>query len=231
MDQLQLRESEVFATLKSLNGLRFVVIGGYAASSYTLPRFSVDCDIVIQHKADLKEFEKVFLELGYERSSATKNRQQENFVRYEKIIGGPFKVSFDVFMSEVFDRQTGVSISSEWIFKNSEIMSLKGKTITEELRALVIKADALFVMKMISCRATDMRDLFMLALSVKDKAWIKQEVESRCSFNERFDKLKAKITSKEFRDGLQGVYGLIDSQIFGKSLNAVLSLANRPSER
>lgn len=231
MDPLQLRESEVFATLKRLDGPRFVVIGGYAASSYTLPRFSVDCDIVIQHEVDLKEFGEIFLELGYERSSATKNRQQENFARYEKRIGGPFKVSFDVFMGEVFDRQTEVSISSEWIFKNSEIMSLKGKTITEAIRAMVIKVDALFVMKMISCRATDIRDLFMLALSIKDKAWIKREVESRCSFNERFDKLKAKITSREFRDGLQGVYGLIDSRIFEKSLNAVLSLADWPSER
>ena len=226
MDQLQLRESEIFAALKRLKGLRFAVIGGYAANSYTLPRFSVDCDIVIQRKADLKEFERVFLELGYERSVTTKQRQQGNFARYEKRIKGPFKVSFDVLISEVFDRQTGVSISSEWIFKNSEVIALKGKTITEELRAMVIKADALFVMKMISCRTTDMRDLFMLALSIKDKAWIKREVASRYSFHDRFDKLKVKITSKEFRDGLQGVYGLIDSQIFEKSVNAVLSLAD-----
>ena len=46
MEKLQLREKEIFETLKRINGIKFVVIGGYAVNPYTIPRFSVDCDLV-----------------------------------------------------------------------------------------------------------------------------------------------------------------------------------------
>jgi len=226
MDQLQLREEEVFKTLKKLNGLRFVVIGGYAVNSYALPRFSLDCDIVIENKKNLGNFEQSLLELGYKRTEATKASVPGGFARYEKRLQDSFKVSFDILIAEVFDRQTKVSIPANWIFKNSGIMMLKGKTITEELKVRIINIDALFVMKMISCRETDIRDLFMLALSVKYKTWIKNEISSQYDFDNRFEKVRAKITSKEFRDGLQGVYGLIDSKVFEKSVEAILSLKN-----
>lgn len=48
MDMLQIREKEVFDTLKKIRECRFVLIGGYAVNAYTLPRFSVDCDIVVE---------------------------------------------------------------------------------------------------------------------------------------------------------------------------------------
>lgn len=47
-DLFSLRETEIFRTLVSLQSRHFVVIGGYAVNAYTLPRFSVDCDIVIR---------------------------------------------------------------------------------------------------------------------------------------------------------------------------------------
>ena len=48
MEKLQLREKEIFETLKKICKFKFVVIGGYAVNPYTIPRFSVDCDIVIK---------------------------------------------------------------------------------------------------------------------------------------------------------------------------------------
>jgi len=48
MELLQIREKEIFETLKKIKKSEFVVIGGYAVNAYTLPRFSVDCDIVIK---------------------------------------------------------------------------------------------------------------------------------------------------------------------------------------
>ena len=59
MEQLQLREKEIFETLKNIKKNKFVIIGGYAVNAYTLPRFSVDCDILIKdHKELLKIEEK-----------------------------------------------------------------------------------------------------------------------------------------------------------------------------
>jgi len=55
MEPLQLREKEIFKTLKKIRNLKFIVIGGYAVNAYTLPRFSVDCDIVIKDRDELTE--------------------------------------------------------------------------------------------------------------------------------------------------------------------------------
>jgi len=60
MEKLQLREKDIFETLKDLKNIDFVVIGGYAVNPYTLPRFSVDCDLVLKDENELK---KLFIEL------------------------------------------------------------------------------------------------------------------------------------------------------------------------
>jgi len=60
MEQLQLREKEIFETLKKIRKNNFVVIGGYAVNAYTLPRFSADCDIVIKDHKELKKIEKIY---------------------------------------------------------------------------------------------------------------------------------------------------------------------------
>jgi len=62
MENLQLREKEIFETLKKIKNSNFVVIGGYAVNAYTLPRFSVDCDIVIKDRKELEKIEEALLE-------------------------------------------------------------------------------------------------------------------------------------------------------------------------
>ena len=44
------REKLIFELLEKLKGIDFVLIGGYAINAYTLPRFSVDCDLVVRNK-------------------------------------------------------------------------------------------------------------------------------------------------------------------------------------
>jgi hypothetical protein len=224
MDPLQIRENEVFETLKKIRELKFVVIGGYAVNAYTLPRFSVDCDIVVEDKIDTIGIHDALLKIGYIEKEQAKIGYLASFGRYEKDLGNSFKVSFDVLVKEVLDRQTGVSISAEWVFKNSDVRTLKGKTITDKLNVRIINLDALVIMKMISCRPTDIRDIFMLAPNINDRTFIKKEIASKYNFEERFKKVKEKVTSDKFRDGLQGIYGLIDSKIFEKSVDSILAL-------
>ncbi len=224
MNPLQTREKEVLIALKKLRGARFVVIGGYAVNAYTLPRFSVDCDIVIAHKEGLARIGNVLIKLGYRRGEYRDFDASGSFARYEKSLGGSFRVSFDVLIGKVLDRQTAASIAWAWIFENSAVRTLRGKTIAERLKVRVIDLDALCVLKLISCRATDIRDIFMLAPSIKDPIWVRGEVALRCDFNERLSKAKSDITSRQFRDGLQGVYGLVDDQTFNRNLDAFLEL-------
>lgn len=191
MDLLQIREREVFESLKKMKALKFVVIGGYAVNAYTLPRFSVDCDMVLEDRSESIKIHKILTGLGYYKEESNSG-YPALFERYEKDLGNSFKVSFDLLIGEVLDRQTKVSLAASWIFNNSHIRTLKGKTITEKLDVRIIDIDALFVMKMISCRSTDIRDLFMLAPNLEDRAFVKKEVSSRYDFNERFKKIKEK---------------------------------------
>jgi len=90
MEQLQLREKEIFETLKKIKKSNFVVIGGYAVNAYTLPRFSVDCDIVIKDRKELEKIEEALLEVGYRKE---KNYSDEvpydgKFERFEKELNG-----------------------------------------------------------------------------------------------------------------------------------------------
>src|SRR3990167_1938787 len=223
---LQLREKEIFETLKKMSKLNFVIIGGYAVNAYTLPRFSVDCDIVVKDEEELKEIEETLVNFGYLKEDDNKDKTSYygDFLRLEKDMGDDIKVSIDILIKEVLDRQTNAAFSADWVFDNSEIRTLRGKTITEELKLRIINLDALFILKLVSCRLTDIRDIFMLAPNIKNKEWIKEEISKKYNFNKLFLKVKNKITSKQFKDSLQGVYGIIDDKVFEKHKKAILDL-------
>lgn len=225
MDQLQLREKEIFQTLKKIGNFKFVVIGGYAVNAYTLPRFSVDCDIVLENDVEAKRIEKELEKFGYKKLEANKAGQYYGeFVRYEKEIQKNFRVSMDLLIGNVFDRDTKTSFSAKWAFKNSAMKVVKGKTIPEKLILRVVNADALIVMKLISCRTVDIRDIFMLMPQAKDISWIKKEISNRYDFKDRFEKIRDKIASAQFKDNLQGIYGYIDKMMFEKHKKAILKL-------
>ena len=228
MDQLQIREKEIFETLKAIKNFKFVIIGGYAVNAYALPRFSVDCDIIIKEYEELEKIKKELIKIGYKEEGKESGNipYHGNFFRYEKIINNNFKSSIDILFNEVLDRQTNAVFNAKWVFDNSVIKLLKGKTITEELKVRIINLDALIVMKTISCRNTDIRDVFMLSTKTKNIEWIKKEVLNRYDLKDRFDKIKEKITSKKFKDDLRGVHGYIEQKAFDKNIKAILKIAN-----
>ena len=84
---LQLREKEIFETLKRIERFKFVIIGGYAVNAYTLPRFSVDCDIVVKDREELKEIEETLVNFGYvkEENNKDKTSYYGDFLRLENM--------------------------------------------------------------------------------------------------------------------------------------------------
>src|SRR3989344_9561997 len=120
MDLLPLREKEIFETLKKLKEIHFVVIGGYAVNNYALPRFSVDCDIFIKNKEEQENVQKILFEAGYEKTKTAEDvPYKSNFARYEKNLQNNFKVSVDVLIEKIIDRQSGDSFDADWVFQNS----------------------------------------------------------------------------------------------------------------
>lgn len=226
MEQLQLREKEIFETLKKIKNCNFVVIGGYAVNAYTLPRFSVDCDIVIKDRKELKKIEEALLEIDYlkEKNYSEDMSYEGNFERFEKELGKNFRVSMDILIGEVLDRQTKAKLPADWVFDNSTLRNLQGKTINEELKLRIVNADALFVMKLISCRQTDIRDIFLLISSVKDRKWAAEEVSKNYNLKEGLSKALGKINSKQFKDELQGVFGMVDDKVFERNKKLIENL-------
>jgi len=229
MEKLQLRENEIFQTLKKIKDFKFVIIGGYAVNPYTIPRFSVDCDIVLVDYPDLGRIEKELKKNDYKKEPINKLNlpYHGDFIRYEKNIQQDINASFDILIKTVYDRETKVKFDAKWIFDNSSQTLLKGKTINEKLKTKIININALFVMKFISCRESDIRDLFMLAIKCENPKWIKEEIQKRYDFYDRFNKIKDRINSKEFKDNLQGVYGKIDNITFDKYRKALLDFDAR----
>lgn len=218
-DLFQLREKEIFETLKKIRARKFVLIGGYAVNAYTFPRFSVDCDIVI-YKEDFEGIKKDLFSIGYKESDEKSGvPYQGKFARFEKTIQKNFMVSIDILIDEVLDRQTQAKFSSGWVFANSKTRVLRGKTITEELKLRIINLEALFTMKIISCRSTDIRDIFLMISDTKrgDLEFIKKEVSARFNLKDRLEKVIKEINSQQFKDGLQGVFGIIDNKLFERN--------------
>lgn len=222
---LQLREGEILKTLEALEGLEFVLIGGYAVNAYALPRFSVDCDIVV-HGGRQDEIASLLKNLEYvDVETPDSLPYSGSFNRFEKAIERGFRVSVDLLVDKVWDRQTGAVFTAEWIFKNSKIRTLSGKTISERVKARIIDIGALFVMKAVSARSTDIRDVFMLAPYIGNREWVKAEIAERCQAGERLSIIAKTVNSKSFRDGLQGVYGQVDEKTFEKHRKAINRLS------
>ncbi len=120
MEKLKLREKEIFETLKRLAECEFVIIGGYAVNAYVLPRFSVDCDMVIKRK-ELGAIEKKLQTEGYAKMEAGNAELPYGggFARYEKEIEKDFFVSFDVLVDAVYDRISGTVFSAGWVYQNA----------------------------------------------------------------------------------------------------------------
>ncbi|HIG92651.1 MAG: hypothetical protein QT02_C0006G0004 [archaeon GW2011_AR9] len=217
MELLQNREREIFKAIGKLDTKKLVIIGGYAVNAYTLPRFSIDCDIVVSHQADAHKIVQDLERMNYTQSTATEHFSYHGkFIRLEKELAPLFKVSMDIMFEEVSDRQTGAKFSASWIFENAQEQLLQGKTMTQKRKVLILSADALIVMKSISSRVTDIRDVFMLLPRARNVPWIQQEIEKRCDTQERLQRLKAKVMSSSFKDNLQGVYGYLDEITFAK---------------
>ncbi len=225
MNPLEIREREIFKILEKIKEEEFVLIGGYAVNTYTLPRFSVDCDIVVRKSQFLESLKKKLVSADYKKKEEGKSRTAYcgEFLRYEKTEENMFKVSMDILIDAVTDRSSSAVFSADWTFEHSDVRLLRGKTIVEKVSLRIVNPDALIAMKTVACRSTDIRDIFMLIIYVNNFDWIQQEVQKRANFKKQAKIMKEKVSSVAFKNNLQGVYGFIDEKIFEKHKKLILS--------
>ncbi|MFH1711361.1 MAG: hypothetical protein ABH840_03550 [Nanoarchaeota archaeon] len=144
------------------NNLKFIVVGGYAVSTYK-KRFSIDLDAVVLEE-DLLKFEKLLADEGYSLSYEKEIAllYGENFKRFSKKIND-LPVDADLLINGLVSRTTDSTWSFENINKNSQTRRLNN------LEFLVPCREMLISMKIHSGRLSDIRDVVALMPCNKEK--------------------------------------------------------------
>ncbi len=196
------REQEVMRMLNLLldKKLDFIVVGGYAISTYK-KRFSIDLDIVIKEEY-LEMFEKLLEKEGYvlhyEKEIAL--LYGENFKRFRKKMKN-LPVDVDILMNGLVCRTTDATWGIDYIKRHS----VKRKLSNSEF--LTPEKELLIAMKFHSGRLSDIRDIVALMpcnfeklkkhLQKGDIKKLKQSMKTQASF----------LNKPQFDDSFKGIFG------------------------
>ena len=197
------REKEVLRLIELFkeNNLNFIVIGGYAVSTYK-KRFSVDLDVVVKED-DLIKFEGLLLKEGFTISYEKEISllYGENFKRFRKMMNN-LPVDVDLLINGLVSRTTDATWSFESIDKNSQKRKLDNLEFLTPLRELLVS------MKMHSGRLSDVRDIIVLMPCNKEKL---KEFLLRGNLRNLKASIKKQslfIEKPQFDDSFKGIFGI-----------------------
>jgi hypothetical protein len=192
----------------------YVVIGGYAVSSYGFPRFSIDLDFVIQ-ETNLSFFHQLMTQEGFSKSKEKSDlAYSDKFERYEQDL-----VSIDLLINTVESRQTGYSYPFSYVYSNSEIRQVSGWDPLHKARVKVATREMLIALKIHSLRDADKRDIIMLCYQMPDMSALVKHLRNgpKIILLEHIRELKSVLDDQHLKDSLKGVYS-IDDRVFKKTI-------------
>jgi|SRR3989344_1611302 len=199
------REKEVLRLIELLkeNNLRFIVVGGYAVSTYK-KRFSIDLDVVILEE-DFLKFEKLLSKEGYSISYEKEIAllYGENFKRFRKKMND-LPVDIDLLINGLVSRTTDSTWSFENIVKNSHSSKLNNLEFLTPNRELLIS------MKMHSGRLSDTRDIVALMPCDKDKLKGFLFRGNLINLKNSMKKQLLFLEKPQFDDSFKGIFGIQD---------------------
>ena len=202
------REKRMFYFFKLIpKEKKYVIIGGYAVSSFGFPRFSVDLDITIPEN-ELPFFQKLISDKGYEFKIGKEDLiYSGKFERYTKDL-----VSIDLLINGVQSRQTGFRYPFQYIFKNSQIRETSSWDQTNKVRVRIAKKEMLIALKIHSMRMADTRDIIMLCYEKPDVQIIFNHLKNspKEKIIEQINELLTVLNNKKLKDSLKGVYSIND---------------------
>lgn len=197
------REQEIMRLLALFldKSLDFIVVGGYAISTYK-KRFSIDLDIVVREE-DQEKFEKLLEKEGYslhyEKEIAL--LYGESFKRYMKKMRN-LPVDIDLLINGLVSRMTGGTWAFDYIKKHAVKRKLNS------LEFLTPRKELLIAMKFHGGRMSDIRDV--VALRPCDKKVLRPHL-----FKGNVKKLKqsmrkqaAFLNKPQFDDSFKGIFGI-----------------------
>jgi len=208
---LDARESIIIKTLQRLPREDVVLIGGYAVNAYVPPRFSIDCDLVVLGSSS--KLESLLREDGF-RKVAEGDVSYGGYVRYEM---EKIKVSFDLLKSSVVDRDTKIVFEDELFKKYSTERTTVGRSVPTRISMRIADPELLFVMKFVSSRKQDVRDIFMLAGGNMNWNLVSEILSAKCGrelMEKRIRAIRRDVQSTSFRDSLHGPFGRMPNERF-----------------
>ena len=197
------REKEIIRMLDIFldKNLDFIVVGGYAVSTYK-KRFSIDLDLVVKEE-DLAEFEKVLEKEGYalNYSKDVILLYGEKFKRFAKRIKA-LPVSIDLLINGLVSRTTDAS----WGFDYVKRHSIKRKLDSSEF--ILPEKELLIAMKFHSGRLSDIRDIIALMPCNKEKLKIHIAKGNIKLLKENAGRQKKFLERPQFDDSFKGIFGI-----------------------
>ena len=209
---------------------KLVLIGGYAASSFDFPRFSVDLDLVIRPR-DAREFSKILEREGFRLltdSGHFADFYKGRMMRFAKKIDA-LPITVDLFVGMVQARQTDTAYSFDYLWKNSEVRKVLGSGVKDYAEVRVADREMLIALKMNSMRMADQRDIISLFNGKVDPAKIltnlKRATKGKILGNIAI--ISATLQKPESRDSIKGVFGISDQvykKLIEKARKEILSI-------
>lgn len=143
------------------NDLGYVLVGGYAVSSFNT-RFSTDLDIVVTPE-DRDAFVAFLEDRGFERTDSHEKRwvYDTEVLQYEKRLAPQEPVGFDLLVNGLGCRQTTAQWSFDYLTEHSADREVSGGTRTTTAR--VLDGAVLVAVKLHSARESDLRDVVAIA--------------------------------------------------------------------
>jgi hypothetical protein len=208
-DRLTARETEILSILETTYSEKktFALVGGYAVDAYSsLPRYSVDCDMVVSKK-DFDDYDEIFTTHKYENKGTMYRNELDGLEtrKYEKLVGKD-AVSIDLLVNGVRCRQAGAIWRYEEIFATSgqlEVIGLYGRVLSS-----VASKELLIAMKLHSGRDPDLKDVVMLAEFAKWKivsSFAKRG--DRQKVLSQLDRAMSAIAGETFEEQLKSFFG------------------------
>ncbi len=209
---LESREEECFRFLREIPaGSKYVLIGGYAVSSFQFPRFSVDLDLVVEEEG-VSGFRRLAERSGFKfkQENLLKDNYAGRYVAYVKGIG--VIVSLDLMVNSVVSRETGFAYPFGYVYRNSEIREVRGRGLDARARARVADREMLLALKANAMRQQDMRDILALCYEKPDQAKVVSHLR-KCPAEPILKNLELLETFLSSRDphGFKSVFGISEA--------------------
>ena len=214
-DEILNREKTCFEILNSLGNIKYVLVGGYAVSSFDFPRLSVDLDIVIP-ESEISIIKNILEKIGFSKTEELSGFDRVYSGRFERYkISAELPIAIDLLINSITSRQTKFSYSFDYLLKNSEIREIRGWGQTLKSKNKVADREMLLALKINSMRTSDKRDIIALCYFLPniDKLFRHLKNCNKEIILFHVNSLLTMLESDDYKDSTKGVFTISDKSL------------------